>query len=94
VLFPLVALAISSVVEGYRWSAPALAGLGLEQGRQVVLVHPASLGQIGARLQGRASNRVQAASARGDGRGGDRRNTSTLPAITSPRPASAGALQR
>ena len=29
VLFPLVALAISSVVEDYRWSAPALAGLGL-----------------------------------------------------------------
>ena len=28
VLFPLVALAISSVVEGYAWTAPALAGLG------------------------------------------------------------------
>ncbi len=29
VLFPLVALAISSVVEDYRWTAPALAGLVL-----------------------------------------------------------------
>jgi len=29
VLFPLVALAISSVVEDYRWTPPALAGLAL-----------------------------------------------------------------
>jgi len=37
VLFPLVALAISSVVEGYRWSAPALAGLGLVMAGNVLV---------------------------------------------------------
>jgi len=29
VLFPVVALAISTVFEGYRWTGPALAGTGL-----------------------------------------------------------------
>ena len=43
VLFPLVALAISSVVEDYRWTGPALAGLGLVMaGNVVVFRRPAS----------------------------------------------------
>jgi len=37
VLFPLVALAISSAVEDYRWSAPALAGLGLVMAGNVLV---------------------------------------------------------
>ena len=37
VLFPLVALAISSVVEGYRWTAPALAGLALAMAGNVLV---------------------------------------------------------
>jgi len=42
VLFPLVALAISSVVEYYRWTAPALVGLGLVMaGNALVFRKPA-----------------------------------------------------
>ena len=42
VLFPLVALAISSVVEDYRWTAPALAGLVLVMaGNALVFRKPA-----------------------------------------------------
>jgi len=42
VLFPLVALAISSVVEGYRWTAPALVGLVLVMiGNVLVFARPA-----------------------------------------------------
>lgn len=37
VLFPLVALAISSVVEDYRWTAPALAGLALVMAGNVMV---------------------------------------------------------
>jgi drug/metabolite transporter (DMT)-like permease len=37
VLFPLVALAISSVVEDYRWTAPALAGLALVMAGNVLV---------------------------------------------------------
>jgi drug/metabolite transporter (DMT)-like permease len=37
VLFPLVALAISSVVEDYRWTAPALAGLVLVMAGNVLV---------------------------------------------------------
>src|SRR6185437_7986437 len=37
VLFPLVALAISSVVEDYRWTAPALAGLVLVMAGNVMV---------------------------------------------------------
>ena len=29
VLFPVVALALSTVLEGYRWTLPAVVGLGL-----------------------------------------------------------------
>jgi hypothetical protein len=43
VLFPLVALAISSVVEDYRWTPPALAGLALVMtGNVLVFRRPAS----------------------------------------------------
>jgi drug/metabolite transporter (DMT)-like permease len=42
VLFPLVALAISSVVEDYRWTPPALAGLVLVMaGNALVFRRPA-----------------------------------------------------
>ncbi|HEY9026174.1 MAG TPA: EamA family transporter [Burkholderiaceae bacterium] len=37
VLFPLVALAISSAVEGYRWTGPAFAGLGLVMAGNVLV---------------------------------------------------------
>jgi drug/metabolite transporter (DMT)-like permease len=37
VLFPLVALAISSVVEDYRWTAPALCGLALVMAGNVLV---------------------------------------------------------
>jgi drug/metabolite transporter (DMT)-like permease len=37
VLFPLVALAISSVVEDYRWTAPALFGLALVMAGNVLV---------------------------------------------------------
>ena len=37
VLFPLVALAISSVVEDYRWTAPALVGLALVMAGNVLV---------------------------------------------------------
>lgn len=36
-LFPLVALAIASVIEGYRWTAPALAGLALVMAGNVLI---------------------------------------------------------
>jgi drug/metabolite transporter (DMT)-like permease len=37
VLFPLVALAVSSVVEGYRWTSPALVGLVLVMAGNVLV---------------------------------------------------------
>jgi drug/metabolite transporter (DMT)-like permease len=37
VLFPLVALTISSVVEDYRWTAPALVGLVLVMAGNVLV---------------------------------------------------------
>ncbi|MGN6526539.1 MAG: DMT family transporter [Burkholderiaceae bacterium] len=41
VLFPLVALAISAVVEGYRWTPPALAGLALVMAGNVLVFRKA-----------------------------------------------------
>ena len=47
VLFPLVALTISSVVEDYRWTAPALAGLVLVMAGNVLVFHkPAPRGAM------------------------------------------------
>ena len=42
VLFPLVALTISSVVEDYRWTAPALAGLVLVMAGNVLVFRRAA----------------------------------------------------
>ncbi|RMX08384.1 DMT family transporter [Corticibacter populi] len=40
VLFPLVALAISSLFEGYQWSLPAILGLGLVLAGNVLVFRP------------------------------------------------------
>ena len=49
VLFPLVALAISSVVEDYRWTLPALAGLALVMvGNVLVFRKPAARPPVSA----------------------------------------------
>jgi drug/metabolite transporter (DMT)-like permease len=56
VLFPLVALAVSSVVEGYRWTTPALAGLVLVMaGNVLVFRKPAASRRAGAAVMGRES---------------------------------------
>jgi len=59
VLFPLVALAISAVVEDYRWTPPALLGLALVMaGNVLVFRKPASrvAGQGGAAPKSVASH--------------------------------------
>jgi drug/metabolite transporter (DMT)-like permease len=40
VLFPLVALAVSSAVEGYRWTTPAIIGLVLVMAGNVLVFRP------------------------------------------------------
>lgn len=48
VLFPLVALAISSVMEGYRWTAPAVVGLALVMAGNVLVFRKPRAGAASA----------------------------------------------
>ena len=57
VLFPLVALAISSVVEDYRWTPPALAGLALVMTGNVLVFRKPGAGATG---QGAGAARASA----------------------------------
>ena len=49
VLFPLVALAISSVVEDYRWTPAALAGMALVMAGNVLVLRKPAPAQLGVR---------------------------------------------
>ncbi|MBB1607725.1 MULTISPECIES: DMT family transporter [Pseudomonas] len=55
VLFPVVALNVSAFMEGYQWSAPALAGLALVMAGNVLVFRkpkPVAAGQVALRRMG------------------------------------------
>jgi len=53
VLYPIVALALSTLFEGYRWSAPAIAGVAMVLLGNLLVLGPMGRGQIQATSSGR-----------------------------------------